>query len=85
MFQDGFIYFPQNVFMMQETKEDIVRNGGVISTLLSIAVVRLIAQFLVFNIIVNKLLTEMRQFNEDEKKKEERQTKFLVGKKANKK
>jgi hypothetical protein len=52
---------------MQETKEDIVRNGGVISTLLSIAVVRLIAQFLVFNIIVNKLLTVIRDFNEKDK------------------
>lgn len=45
------------------------------STLLSIAVVRLIAQFLVFNIIVNKLLTEIRDYNEKMKVKKEKKLK----------
>jgi len=43
MFQDGFIYYPQKIFLLEETKEDIVRMGGVTSTLIAIAVVRLIS------------------------------------------
>ena len=42
--------------LYKETKEEVVRMGGVTSTLLAIAVVRLISQFLVLNIIVNTLL-----------------------------
>jgi hypothetical protein len=60
MFQDGFIYYPQKIFLLEETKEDIVRMGGVTSTLIAIAVVRLISQFLVFNIIVNTLLVKLK-------------------------
>jgi len=61
VFLDGFLYPTRKVLLIEENFETIVAQTGVFLALFTIVAVRIVSQFLVFNLIVASILVYLER------------------------